>query len=75
MQIYTLHESDDLTIERPSKFGGDMSFSNYHELESDYVNGKIHPLDLKLSVGNKINDIISPIRAHFSNKSSLYSSL
>tara|TARA_B100001750_G_scaffold77276_1_gene61284 strand:+ start:436 stop:1464 length:1029 start_codon:yes stop_codon:yes gene_type:complete len=69
------HDSDSFTIERPSKFGGDMSFSNYVELESEYINGKIHPLDLKMSVGRKINDLISPIRAHFSNKSELFSSI
>ena len=74
-QYILFHESGTFTIERPSKFGGDMTFSNYQELESEYVNGNIHPLDLKLSVGRKINDIISPIRAHFSNKSSLFYSL
>ena len=52
-----------------------MTFGHYQELESDYVDGKIHPLDLKLSVGRKINEIISPIRAHFLNKSELFSSL
>jgi tyrosyl-tRNA synthetase len=68
-------DSDSFTIERPSKFGGDMMFSTYEELESEYKNGKIHPLDLKLSVGRELNDIISPIRAYFSNKSELFSSI
>ena len=54
---------------------GDMLFSTYEELESEYKNGKIHPLDLKLSVGRELNDIISPIRAYFSNKSELFSSI
>ena len=69
------HDSDSFTIERPSKFGGDMLFSTYEELESEYKNGKIHPLDLKLSVGRELNDIISPIRAYFSNKPELFSSI
>ena len=68
-------DSNSFTIERPSKFGGDTLFSTYEELESEYKNGKIHPLDLKLSVGRELNDIISPIRAHFSNKSELFSSI
>ena len=66
------HEYDSFTIERSSKFGGDMSFSNYAELELEYKNGKIHPLDLKLSVGRKINEIVAPIREHFSNKKELF---
>ena len=68
-------DSNSFTIERPSKFGGDMLFSTYEELESEYKNGKIHPLDLKLSVGRELNDIISPIRAYFSNKPELFSSI
>ena len=52
-----------------------MLFSTYEELESEYKNGKIHPLDLKLSVGRELNDIISPIRAYFSNKPELFSSI
>ena len=68
-------DSNSFTIERPSKFGGDILFSTYEELESEYKNGKIHPLDLKLSVGRELNDIISPIRAYFSNKPELFSSI
>lgn len=69
------HESDSFTIERPSKYGGDVTFSNYQELESEYKNSNIHPLDLKLAVGGKINEIVAPIRSHFSNKSDLFSFL
>jgi tyrosyl-tRNA synthetase len=69
------HEFDSFTIERPSKYGGDVTFSNYQELESEYKNSNIHPLDLKLAVGGKINEIVAPIRSHFSNKSDLFSFL
>jgi tyrosyl-tRNA synthetase len=49
-------------IERPSKFGGDIEFDSYNELENAYVGGNIHPLDLKNSVVNQLEKIISPIR-------------
>lgn len=49
-------------IERPSKFGGDIEFETYSELENAYVEGKIHPLDLKNSVTEQLEKIISPIR-------------
>jgi tyrosyl-tRNA synthetase len=53
------------TIERPAKFGGDVSFENYRELEEAYVNGKLHPMDLKNAVTSKINELLEPVRKHF----------
>jgi len=53
------------TIERPAKFGGDVSFENYRELEEAYVNGELHPMDLKNAVTSKINELLEPVRKHF----------
>ncbi|MGD1838751.1 MAG: tyrosine--tRNA ligase [Nitrososphaeraceae archaeon] len=55
----------EFTIERPSKYGGNISYYNYDDLERDYKKIKIHPLDLKKSVSFYLNEIISPIREHF----------
>ncbi|MFW9823630.1 MAG: tyrosine--tRNA ligase [Candidatus Thorarchaeota archaeon] len=52
-------------IERPAKFGGDIEFTSYEELEEAYLNRSIHPLDLKNSVSNKIIEILKPAREHF----------
>ncbi len=52
-------------IERPTKFGGDLEFFTYQELEDAYLNKNIHPLDLKNSVSSKIIDILNPARKHF----------
>ena len=54
-----------LYIERPAKYGGDIEYWSYDELEKDYVNGKLHPADLKNGVAKAINEIIKPIREHF----------
>lgn len=51
-----------LTIKRPEKFGGDLTVSNYNELESMYVKGDIHPMDLKNTLTDSLEEIISPIR-------------
>jgi tyrosyl-tRNA synthetase len=56
-------------VERPIKYGGSVSFSSYEELEREYANGKIHPMDLKLSVAREISKIIDPIRRHFETPS------
>lgn len=54
-------------IERAAKFGGSLEFSNYSEIENMYKQGKIHPLDLKNSVTDYLEKIISPIRKNFKN--------
>ncbi len=54
-----------LYVERPAKYGGDIEYWSYEELEKDYVNGKLHPADLKNAVAKAINEIIKPIREHF----------
>ncbi|HIQ50117.1 MAG TPA: tyrosine--tRNA ligase [Nanoarchaeota archaeon] len=44
---------------------GSESFSCYADLEKAYIEGKIHPLDLKEAVAEKLNEILTPIREHF----------
>ena len=53
------------TIERPSKFGGNVSFEKYPELENAFAEGKIHPADLKKAVADHINRLLEPVRRHF----------
>ncbi len=53
---------NEINVERPEKFGGNVSYSNYNQLETDFVEKKLHPGDLKQTVGNYLVQIISPIR-------------
>jgi len=55
----------ELNIERPSKYGGDLSFKNISELKETYSKGLIHPLDLKVNVAEAIIDILSGVRDYF----------
>ena len=54
-----------MKIERPEKYGGTVEFFSYPELEESYLGGKLHPADLKKGVGEALDQIIEPIRAHF----------
>ncbi len=54
-----------LRIERPKKFGGDLEVNSYSELEKLFSEGKIHPLDLKNSTAESLDEILKPIREHF----------
>jgi tyrosyl-tRNA synthetase len=61
---------DEMTIERKAKFGGDISFASYDELEKSYIAGELHPMDLKNSMTTYIDDMIKPVRDHFERKGS-----
>ena len=52
-------------IDRPAKFGGNLSFEKYSELEKAYANGRIHPADLKKAVAFHLNELLEPVRRHF----------
>ena len=52
----------ELEISRNEKFGGDLKFSKYQELETIYKKGDLHPLDLKNAVVEYLDTIIAPIR-------------
>ena len=51
-----------MKIERTERFGGDIYFDNYEELEKAYSSGQLHPMDLKNAVTEYLEKIIAPIR-------------
>jgi tyrosyl-tRNA synthetase len=51
-----------VTIKRDKKFGEDLIFENYKDLEKAFESGKLHALDLKDSVADYLEEIIAPIR-------------
>ncbi len=58
-------EFNEIKIERPDKFGGDVSFKSYNDLEVAFSEGELHPLDLKRNTAKYINRILEPIRNYF----------
>ena len=56
------HEFGAISIERPEKFGGNISYDDFESLESDFSQKKLHPADLKQAVGESLVKIVSPIR-------------
>jgi len=51
-----------LKVERDKKFGGDVAYKNYAQLEKDFASGKLHPLDLKKAVATSLENILAPVR-------------
>lgn len=57
-------EGKSFSIERPEKFGGDLQFARYQDLEEAFAQG-LHPLDLKNATAQHINTILVPVHAYF----------
>ncbi|AMD30121.1 tyrosine--tRNA ligase [Acidilobus sp. 7A] len=54
-----------LHVERPTKYGGPVDFASYAELERAYVEGRLHPLDLKEAVADALNTLLEAPRKLF----------
>jgi len=54
-----------IKIQRDKKFGGDLEFSSYNELEKVYISSNLHPMDLKNAVTEYLEKIIAPIRKNW----------
>ena len=52
-------------VERPEKWGGNLEYSNYAELEKDFKDKQLHPADLKQAAAKHINELLVPVREHF----------
>lgn len=58
--------SKKLKVERTKKYGGNVVYKNYGQLEEDYKKGLLHPLDLKKSMSPSLIKILAPARKHMS---------
>ena len=59
------YNSANLTIKRPEKWGGDIPYSTYEDLEKDYADKKLHPQDLKNAVAEWLIAQLEPARKYF----------
>ena len=57
-------KKEKFVVERPKKFGGDVKYSNYKEIEKDFVDKKLHPSDLKNAVAVEINELLKNFRGN-----------
>ena len=61
--IFELNES--ITIERPEKFGGNLTFKSYVEFANAFAAKQVHPMDVKACAATYINKALEPVRQHF----------
>lgn len=64
-------KKEKLIIKRPEKFGGNLEIKTYSELEKIYSEGKLHPMDLKNTMSEELDEMLAPIRKAFLGKEDL----
>jgi len=64
-------EKSALKVTRPAKFGGDVEFASYLELQSSYAEGKLHPMDLKSATAAALAKMLEPSRKYFAARPEL----
>lgn len=57
-------KGEKLIVERPEKFGGNLEYSSYEELEAAVKEEKVHPLDVKNTAAKQITNLLSEIEVH-----------
>ena len=62
--IFILKSSDNkkFIVKRDKKYGGELIYSSYEEVEKDFKAKKLHPLDLKLAVTDEINELLKEFK-------------
>jgi tyrosyl-tRNA synthetase len=62
---------EQFSVERSEKFGGNIGYKNYEELEEDFIAKKLHPQDLKKALARELSEILKPAREYFKDKQEL----
>ncbi len=62
---------EQFSVERSEKFGGNVVYKNYVDLEKDFVDKKLHPEDLKKALARELSEILKPVREYFKDKKDL----
>ncbi len=63
--FYAGTQGESLQIQRPEKFGGNITYNSYADLEKDYADKKLHPQDLKMAVADWLIKKLEPARKYF----------
>jgi tyrosyl-tRNA synthetase len=53
---------DEVVVERPEEYGGDLVYGDYDALAEDLESGAIHPLDAKDALAAHLDELMSPAR-------------
>lgn len=55
-------KKEKFVIKRDNKYGGNKRYSNWEDIEKDFISKKLHPLDLKNAIAEEINELLEVFR-------------
>ena len=55
-------KNEQFTIERPEKYGGNIVYNTYEEIETDFIHKRLHPQDLKNSLAKELIRLLIPLQ-------------
>ncbi|MFH5799631.1 tyrosine--tRNA ligase [Haladaptatus sp. CMAA 1911] len=65
LQIFEYHvfpRFENVVVERPDKYGGNLEYDDYESLEDDLESGELHPADAKGALATYLDELIEPGR-------------
>lgn len=63
--VFWGEEEGGFKIEREAKFGGNLEYKTYAQVEKDYADGALFPLDLKNGLAEWLINKLAPARKYF----------
>jgi tyrosyl-tRNA synthetase len=57
-------KKEKFVVKRTKEYGGDIKYENYESIEKDFLEKKLHPLDLKNALADELIEILKPIHKH-----------
>ncbi|MEF8801786.1 MAG: tyrosine--tRNA ligase [Halolamina sp.] len=65
LEIFEYHvfpRFDEVVVERPEEYGGDLQYDSYDQLLADFESGELHPADAKSALATYLDELIEPGR-------------
>ncbi|GGL45811.1 tyrosine--tRNA ligase [Halocalculus aciditolerans] len=65
LQIFEYHvfpRFEEVVVERPEQYGGDLEYGDYESLAADLESGELHPADAKGALADYLDRLIAPGR-------------
>ncbi|MFB6194177.1 MAG: tyrosine--tRNA ligase [Halobaculum sp.] len=61
-QYHVFPRFDEVVVERPDQYGGDLSYTDYESLAADLESGELHPADAKNALATHLDELMTPAR-------------
>ncbi len=62
MMPFKQGKNDKFVVERADKFGGEIVYADYAQIEKDFIEKKLHPLDLKKALAIEMSKLLINFR-------------